>query len=934
MSIFKKTKNTQEKEDDSSEENLDVYNPITSDDYISNMIGGKNTEEPIEDGHLPDKNPVGTSDDYINDIISGRGKKVEEPEPETPIIDVIIEEEVGGASALKEMDAGMLKTFIDTIDQKSAINYVVRNYSLDSMNKILSVDYFVSLIEEDNIPKNLFQVLNDKQITINDWSAYFVYLLDNKLEKIAKTIKLYKENDVGASEMLHPRVKAKQFFGKDVLSVLGDYMNGAKNKSDLKKVILLGNVLSLNSKIDPEQGLSNLVKGTISNVTDQIAEINVELEDSSAVNLYLIKSIMEYNQGNFKSASKILNKVSELDYKNKTSEYMQTLITIATKGDQAGMKSVESFLEEHPDYTPAVLQKATLLKNLGNIDESVAVLEQLDKQGNNNAKQQLLSLFLELEQYDNKKLVAKGEHFLNHFLAKEKDIVEKDKLYFKKGILNKELDNLDAAVEDLGAAFKLNNAFYEALRQKSVIQRTQGNFSAAKKDLKKVLEATKDNKSPIFFELGLTLFGEKDYLAAYEQFQSANKGTDSPVDCELYLAMSLQNLVQQESLEKGKKQGYFTKALRHLSKARDANVNDFRIYLVEGNLYNQSGKNEQAINSFNTGLELDKGNIELLVELGKTQYNSGDVKEAKHSFVTVAKLIGDGNKYSHEVAYRVGICDFDLKNYAEVAKSFSEILDKNIKVGGMEPEDNPLLLYYLGESFYHLNDHANAVKPLEQLVALRTGEEQAEEMVDVHKMLGDCYFTAGDNEMAKRSYQIVMNHREDGDVIFSLAMICDQENDPEAVELYKQAIDKNTSKEIISKAWFNLGNIYLAQKNDKEAIQALDNSIESSPKNREAYLMLAGIFENNNPQKANQYLDKALKHFPDDAQILEQQISQLTILGEKEKILSNLNKLVGKNPDKTVYYDQKSLILEKMGRFEDAEQVLEQRNEIQKLYSK
>lgn len=923
MSIFKRTVKTEEP----------VVKGGLDPGLADEKAGGLNTDFMDE---IIGGNPQKTGDtevfslDFLEDVVARQDKTgIGDISKKKPVVEQIIEEETKGLSTLKELDATLVRDLLTHVDIADAARFIARDYTLESINKILSVDYFISANREEIVPKNLFEVLRDKEIAIKDWAAYFTYAMKDSLENLAAGMKLYNAEPVTDPSLAYPRIKIKKALDEKVVAVLQGYLNGAKEKSELKKILFLGNLLSLNPKLDTKENVANLVKETVAYVAGEIAKTNIEFRETSSVSPYLIKAVMDLNGGRLKNASAIVEKVLEKDYKNIAAKYLRVLVNGAAKGDEAALQAVDNFLEEHADYSPAVFYKARVLKSLNRLEESVGILERLVKADDKKAKQEIFSIFMGLGVRDTKTLFAKADQFLGNYLATEAGLPETEKIYFQKGMLNRELGKRDAAIEDFDAAFRANSTFYEALKEKCTLQRIQGNFSGAKKDLTHLIETAAGDKSPFFFELGLTLFEEGKSEEAYEQLQNAKKeGIESrmALNIELYQAESLQRIIQAGSHTAEAKAEKSAKAMSHLANARGISGSNYRIYLIGGKLHNLFGRESEAVESFREGLKLDNRNIALLAELGKTLYNTGKVREAKESFVAISELAGNNSEQKSEIAYRIGICNFDLGNYVEVVKSFNELFDRKAKVGGTEADRNQVLLYMLGESLYHTRDYKNAVKPLEQFIALK-GPTHDDESVNAYSMLGDCYFESSDLEMAKRSYKVVLDHREDGELIFKMALIHDVEKSPRALELYKQAIEKNTSKDIVSKCWFNLGKMYL-EKDNAEAIKALEISLELSPNNRDAYMILAGMFANHNPSKSNHYLERALEHFPGDEGIIMQQNSQLEILGEKEKILANLEKLIGKNPHNVQYFRKKAEVLEMLNRYDDAESVLEEANRI------
>lgn len=210
-----------------------------------------------------------------------------------------------------------------------------------------------------------------------------------------------------------------------------------------------------------------------------------------------------------------------------------------------------------------------------------------------------------------------------------------------------------------------------------------------------------------------------------------------------------------------------------------------------------------------------------LLYLGYCQEKLNNFEEAA-AYYTELNSIADGSEILVESLLRQGIVDLDLGNYRAALSAFQKIL-----FDFSYHEKSRDISFFLGESYYHLGQHEDAKERLQNYInsestiynenalyrigwilydseqyenAITHLEEylenypQAKFKIDANQLIADCYLALGDVEEARDQFSELTEKLEEGS------------DDLQTVN-------------------FNMGQTYIANENDSEALIWLEKAL-------------------------------------------------------------------------------------------------------------
>ncbi len=220
-------------------------------------------------------------------------------------------------------------------------------------------------------------------------------------------------------------------------------------------------------------------------------------------------------------------------------------------------------------------------------------------------------------------------------------------------------------------------------------------LDAAEKYLTQLLKSGKRNDEARYY-LGRISQSKGDYAAAINWYSQVKGGTYR-FDAQL----------RQVSLLA--KQGNAEEALSRLKKMIDNSPTKtalVRIYLMQGDILEQQGKPEQAIEVYNEALQMIPGNIDLLYARGLTGQSIGNIKMLEDDMRAILKTEPDN-------AAALNALGFTLADETDRIEEALGYLQRAIQ---LDPED-PAIIDSLGWVHYRLGNYDKAIRLLKKALS-------------------------------------------------------------------------------------------------------------------------------------------------------------------------------------------------------------------------
>lgn len=220
-------------------------------------------------------------------------------------------------------------------------------------------------------------------------------------------------------------------------------------------------------------------------------------------------------------------------------------------------------------------------------------------------------------------------------------------------------------------------------------------------------------------------------------------------------------------------------------------------------------------------------------------------------------------RYGNEIKKLLGNAYFEKKDYTAAEKYLSQSIPSLTKVN---QED----YYQLGYVYYKNGQYKKAIDQLKKLTTLDNEMVQSAMYV-----LGQCYTQTGDKASAKAAFQQAARMKYSTQITeessFNIAKITyDQGNYTEALLLLKNFIQSYPNSTFNTDAQNLLADVFFKTKSYEEAIGLIENmknptaSIKASYQ-KMSYYRAMEYYSNNQLDRADQYLDKALRFTPESS---------------------------------------------------------------------
>ncbi len=430
--------------------------------------------------------------------------------------------------------------------------------------------------------------------------------------------------------------------------------------------------------------------------------------------------------------------------------------------------------------------------------------------------------------YFSKGNYAEALPYLEKYAAGTKSVGREDKYqlgycYYKAGDYDKAIKLL----LEIGAKSDIlsQNVWYvlgDSYLHQNNKKRAQFGFAEASKLSfdKKIQEDALFNYAKITYETSYSPFGEA--ISSFQEYVNLFPGSDRIEEAYNYLVLAY---LQDKN---------YKAALSSLDKItnKDSRLGEAyqRAAFFRGLELFRNMEIEESIEMFGKSLQYEKYNRQLRARAiywrGEAHYRLGEYEEAKADYVTF-----------------LGI------------------------PGSMILEENSILRYNLGYTFFNLKDYSNTITHLKAFES-DASNVKPELMADARNRIGDCYYITTNYPQAIAYYDKVINYgKSDADYAmyqkaFSLGLMNNERGKAEALTALTQ---KFPSSSFVPNAIFERGRAYLVleEYSKSEAdFNTIINSYQSSPFVPRAIVQLGLLYNNiGQNEKAVAQYKKVIENF-------------------------------------------------------------------------
>jgi tetratricopeptide (TPR) repeat protein len=336
--------------------------------------------------------------------------------------------------------------------------------------------------------------------------------------------------------------------------------------------------------------------------------------------------------------------------------------------------ALASALKLQPDFAPALILHARVLRELGEAEAAIAELADAVKRypANNHLRLAYARMLLNANRYPEARI--QYESLLGE-MPKDPDLI------YTLALLNLDMDELDRA-----------NAYFQQLLQ-------NGNRGAESN-----------------YYLGRIAETRRQHASAIQNYSRVGQG-EYRLDAQIRIGHLLG---EQEQMDE---------ARRHFTALREQSANpatEVRVYLEEALLLDSKEQNQLAIELLDEGLRKFPGNTELLYTRGLSHEKVGRLDLLEQDMLSILKR-------EPENADALNTLGYTLANRTDRYQEAYELIKQAIAI----KPDNAAIVDSMGWVLYRMGRHQESLKFLRRALALQFDTEIAAHLSEVLWVAGD-----------------------------------------------------------------------------------------------------------------------------------------------------------------------------------------------------
>lgn len=404
--------------------------------------------------------------------------------------------------------------------------------------------------------------------------------------------------------------------------------------------------------------------------------------------------------------------------------------------------------------------------------------------------------------------------------------------------------------------------------KKAVEMYNRGYLKPAQAEFQQIVESGKPGevKSMALVYLGIMADDEGKFNLAADFFDRAIKFDDRNFYAHYNMAIALRH------------KGMYKEALSALERAQKLRPDLVEAQNLKGQLQYQNQDLKGAESTLKQAIETSKDPL-AYYNLGMVYKKDGKFAEAKAAFLDALNQASAG-EIAYKAATQLGMMHAtqgDLPNakyYFERAVALSPATAK--------------YHYNLALILHQLGENERAVRELDE--AIKLGSDNPQTYMYVARL----YSELGRKDQAEAALQAALRQAPKDPVILSQMgdMLVAQGKWAPAIQVYRELYESSPKTQEKAQALYNLGKVYVAVRDYKNAEKALEGAYQLDMMNEDALVLLADAYvQNGQAHKSITLYKEALRLNPDNLKVLKGQAQLYLNLGELTEAESALKRL-------------------------------------------
>ncbi|TGL52862.1 tetratricopeptide repeat protein [Leptospira meyeri] len=271
--------------------------------------------------------------------------------------------------------------------------------------------------------------------------------------------------------------------------------------------------------------------------------------------------------------------------------------------------------------------------------------------------------------------------------------------------------------------------------------------------------------------------------------------------------------------------GKFEEARRAAERAKEIAPNDYRVALLQGNLFQEIGDPASAIEAYKEGQSLAPTDVTLTYNLAISYLKQGNIAEAISEFQKVVQTAP--NSQTAVLSYgHLGTIFYQREDYDRAEFYFREVI---------RLKTNDAKSYYnLGLVYLKKKVPEEAAKYFQKALDSNANEPE------VYRYIADAFLSMGQTNMAITALKkALLLKPSDVDSLFALSELYYKKGElVEAESLFRRIIRLTPGDTYSETAYVNLGIILDEMERYSESITSFEGALALNPKNQSAYYNL------------------------------------------------------------------------------------------------
>lgn len=442
-------------------------------------------------------------------------------------------------------------------------------------------------------------------------------------------------------------------------------------------------------------------------------------------------------------------------------------------------------------------------------------------------------------------------------------------LWQKKQTLNETRLKVATDFEDASSRKMAPDQLPQDLELKKAVEMyNRGYLKPAQAEFQQIVESGKpaEVKSMALVYLGIMADDEGKFNLAADFFERAIKFDNGNFYAHYNMAIALRH------------KGLYKEALAALERAQKLRPDLVEAQNLKGQLQYQNQDLKGAESTLKQAIETSKDPL-AYYNLGMVYKKDGKFAEAKAAFLDALNQASAG-EIAYKAATQLGMLhatQADLPNakyYFERAVALSPATAK--------------YHYNLALILHQLGENERAVRELDE--AIKLGSDNPQTYMYIARLFSEL----GKKEQAEEALRRALKEAPKDPVILSQMgdMLVAQAKWGPAVQVFRELYESSPKTQEKAQALYNLGKVYIAVRDYKNAEKALEGAYQLDMMNEDALVLLADAYvQNGQAHRAVTLYKESLRLNPDNLKVLKGQAQLYLNLGELTEAEAALKRL-------------------------------------------